>query len=60
MDFSLTEEQEELRSLASQILLDQTSNEHLREIEKRDDRLDEKLWSDLAEAGLLGVRQTVI
>ncbi len=55
MDFSLSEEQKELRKLARQILLDQTSNEHLREIEKREDRFDEKLWSDLAGAGLLGI-----
>jgi len=55
VDFSLSEEQTELRNLAHQILLDQTSNEHLREIEKQEDRFDEKLWSDLAEAGLLGI-----
>ena len=55
MDFSVSEEQIELRNLASQILLDQTSNEQLREIEKREDRFDEKLWHDLAEAGLLGI-----
>jgi alkylation response protein AidB-like acyl-CoA dehydrogenase len=55
MDFSLSEEQRELQNLANQILLDQTSNEHLREIETREERFDEKLWRDLAEAGLLGI-----
>ncbi len=55
MDFSLSEEQKELRKLAHQILLDQTSNEHLREIEAREERFDEELWKDLANAGLLGV-----
>jgi alkylation response protein AidB-like acyl-CoA dehydrogenase len=55
MDFSLSEEQKELRKLARQILLDQTSNEHLREIEAREERFDEKLWRDLANAGLLGI-----
>ncbi len=55
MDFSLTDEQTELKKLARQILLDQTSNEHLRGIDAREDRFDEKLWSDLASAGLLGI-----
>ena len=55
MDFSLTEEQVELKRLARQILLDQTSNERLREIEALEDRFDEKLWNDLAAAGLLGI-----
>jgi alkylation response protein AidB-like acyl-CoA dehydrogenase len=55
MDFSLSDEQVELKQLASQILLDQTSNEHLRDIETQDDRFDENLWGDLAKAGLLGI-----
>lgn len=55
MDFALSEEQKELQNLARQILLDQTSNEHLREIEAREERFDEKLWRDLADAGLLGI-----
>lgn len=55
MDFSLSEEQIELRNLARQILVDQTSNEHLREIEAGEERFDAKLWADLAEAGLLGI-----
>ncbi len=55
MDFSLSDEQLELQKLARQILLDQTGNERLREIEKEEDRFDEKLWRDLAEAGLLGI-----
>lgn len=55
MDFSLSEEQLELRNLASQILEDQTSNEHMREIDQREERFDEKLWRDLGEAGLLGL-----
>jgi alkylation response protein AidB-like acyl-CoA dehydrogenase len=55
MDFSLSQEQLELEKLARQILEDQTTNEQLREIEAQDDLFDEKLWGDLAEAGLLGV-----
>ena len=55
MDFSYSEEQQEVRNLAQKILGDQTENEHLREIDQQEDRLDDKLWNDLAEAGLLGV-----
>lgn len=55
MDFSLTEEQLEVEKLARQILEDQATNEHLREIDQQEDRFDEKMWCDLAEAGLLGV-----
>ncbi|MDP6978573.1 MAG: acyl-CoA dehydrogenase family protein [Myxococcota bacterium] len=55
MDFSLSDEQIELQNLARQILGDQTTNEHLRDIEAGDERFDEKLWADLAEAGLLGI-----
>ncbi len=55
MDFSLSDEQLELRNLARQILEDQTSNEHLRDVEAGEERFDPKLWGDLAEAGLLGL-----
>lgn len=55
MDFSYSEEQLELQNLAKQILQDQTGNEHMREIDAREDRFDKKLWGDLAEAGLLGI-----
>jgi alkylation response protein AidB-like acyl-CoA dehydrogenase len=55
MDFSFSEEQLEVRGLAQKILGDQTENEHLRAIDQQDERFDRKLWSDLAEAGLLGV-----
>jgi len=55
MDFSLSEEQIGLQSLARTILRDQTANERLREIEQKEDRFDEALWGDLATAGLLGV-----
>ena len=55
MDFSYTEAQQDVRNLARQILEDQTDNEHLREIDRQEDRFDPALWSDLAKAGLLGV-----
>lgn len=55
MDFSYSEEQREVKALAEKILADQTDNEQLRVIDQRENRFDEKLWADLAQAGLLGV-----
>jgi alkylation response protein AidB-like acyl-CoA dehydrogenase len=56
MDFSYSEEQQSIRDLAHRILSDGTSQERLREIEKREGpRFDRELWSRLAEAGLLGI-----
>lgn len=55
MDFSYTEEQLEVRALAQKILGDQTLPDRLKEIETQADHFDEKLWADLAQAGLLGV-----
>jgi len=55
MDFSYSEEQREVKALAEKILGDQTEPERLREVERQGERFDEKLWRDLAEAGLLGV-----
>ena len=55
MDFSHSEEQREVKALAEKILGDQTAPEHLCELEQGGERFDAKLWSDLAQAGLLGV-----
>jgi acyl-CoA dehydrogenase len=55
MDFSLSEEQEAVRELASRIVSDLATNERLKEVEASDDRVDHKLWRELASAGLLGV-----
>ena len=56
MDFSYSEEQQSIIDLASQILRDGTTQDHLRAIEKADGpRFDRKLWEQLGEAGLLGV-----
>ena len=55
MDFSLTEEQEAVRALASRIFSDLATHERLREVEDTEDRFDAKLWSELASAGLLGI-----
>lgn len=55
MDFSYSEEQLEVAELAQKILGDQTQVDRLKVIEAQTDYLDEKLWADLAQAGLLGV-----
>ncbi len=55
MDFSLTEEQQEVQKLARQILEDLVTNERLKEVEASDEVFDRRLWSELAKANLLGV-----
>jgi len=57
MDFSFSEEQEAVRELADRIFTDLSTQERLRELETQDggDRMDRKLWSELAAAGLLGI-----
>ncbi len=55
MDFSYTEEQQDVIKLAQQILGDQTEPAALKLIEEQRHRFDEKLWQDLAASGLLGV-----
>jgi alkylation response protein AidB-like acyl-CoA dehydrogenase len=55
VDFSLTEEQEAVRELASRIFSDLATHERLREVEETEERFDAKLWSELASAGLLGI-----
>ncbi|MER5280245.1 acyl-CoA dehydrogenase [Streptomyces sp. NPDC002809] len=53
MDFSLGEELEAVRDLAREILSDRVTPERLREVETSAGRVDERLWADLATAGLL-------
>ncbi len=57
MDFSLTSEQEELRSLAARVLADRCTPEHLKEVAFGDGStgVDLELWRELAELGLVGV-----
>lgn len=56
MDFSLTEEQQEVRDLAARIFADRSGHEQLKRVEADDpDRFDRALWSSLADAGLLGL-----
>lgn len=54
MDFSYSEQQQDVRALAAQILGDRTGPEQQRALDQTL-RFDADLWSELATAGLLGV-----
>ncbi|MBK5307929.1 MAG: acyl-CoA/acyl-ACP dehydrogenase [Frankiaceae bacterium] len=51
----MTPDQESLVGLADQILRGRTSNERLAEVEASDRRSDDRLWAELAAAGLVGI-----
>jgi acyl-CoA dehydrogenase len=51
----LTQDQEALVGLAAQIMAARTSNEQLAKTEVSESRVDEELWRELADAGLLGI-----
>lgn len=55
MDFHLDEELVEVQGLARQILDDLADTDRVRQVEATDTRTDDKLWSALADAGLLGL-----
>ncbi len=55
MDFTYSEQQTAVRELARQIIADHSQPGQLREIEQQPQRLDQALWRQLAQAGLLGV-----
>jgi alkylation response protein AidB-like acyl-CoA dehydrogenase len=55
MDFSLNEDQQAARELASTIMTDLSTPERLKVVEATESRFDEELWSKLAGAGLLGL-----
>ncbi len=55
MDFSLSEEQQEIAALARRILEDEVSEEVLRASEAGEVRFDLSTWEALADAGLLGI-----
>jgi alkylation response protein AidB-like acyl-CoA dehydrogenase len=55
MDFTLTEEQEELRGLARQILTDRADLGALRAFDESTDWFDRDTYAEFAKAGLLGV-----
>jgi alkylation response protein AidB-like acyl-CoA dehydrogenase len=55
MDFSFSEEQQEIQGLAAQILGDKVTHERLKEIEASPDWFDRDLWAELVKAGLVGI-----
>jgi alkylation response protein AidB-like acyl-CoA dehydrogenase len=55
MDFSLSENQEELRGLAARILEDRSGLQHLKERDRSDDWYDLPTWQEFAKANLLGI-----
>lgn len=56
MDFSQTEEQKDIQTLANQILSDQVTVDALHKFDDRNiPRYDGKLWAHLADSGLLGI-----
>ena len=56
MDFSHSEEHQEIVNLAKQILTDRSTPERLKALETSDGpRFDAELWSDLAQAGFVGI-----
>jgi 3-oxocholest-4-en-26-oyl-CoA dehydrogenase beta subunit len=55
VDFTLSEEQQELQGLARQILGDRMTLTHLRELDNSEDWFDRETWAELAKANLLGM-----
>ena len=55
MDFSFSEEQQDLQGLAEQILQGELTHERLKEVEGGEDNFDRDLWKKLADAGVLGI-----
>ncbi|MEE2672232.1 MAG: acyl-CoA dehydrogenase family protein [Myxococcota bacterium] len=55
MDFSYTDEQNEVRELARKILGDLATNERLKDIEAKQPVFDEQLWRELGRSNLLGL-----
>jgi len=55
MDFSYSDEQNELRELARKILGDLVTNDRLKDVEARQPVFDEQLWQELGRSNLLGI-----
>lgn len=56
MDFSFTDEQQQIADLAKQIFADKASHDRVRQIERAGGpRFDRELWAEVAKAGLLGI-----
>ncbi|MCC6849003.1 MAG: acyl-CoA/acyl-ACP dehydrogenase [Deltaproteobacteria bacterium] len=56
MDFSFSDEQQQIAELAKRIFTDHASHERVRQIERAGGpRFDRELWAEAARAGLLGI-----
>lgn len=55
MDFQLTEEQQAVGDLARQLVPGTVDPDRLARLEADGQRVDEQLWGELAEAGLVGI-----
>jgi alkylation response protein AidB-like acyl-CoA dehydrogenase len=55
MEFTFSDEQQEISGLARRILGDLVSHDRLKEIEADPEWFDRKVWDELAKAGLLGI-----
>src|SRR6185369_5133366 len=56
MDFSFSDEQQQIADLAKQIFADKATHERVRQIERAGGpRFDRDLWRAVADAGLLGI-----
>ena len=55
MDFALTQEQEQLRDLAHQILADHVTQERLKAVDSGTEGFDREAWSAFAQANLVGL-----
>ncbi len=56
MDFSLSDEQQAIADLSTQLLTDQATPTRIKALEENDELVfDRELWASLAEANLLGV-----
>lgn len=55
MDFSFSEDQVSLRELASKLLGDVCTNEHLKAVAATESAVDHDLWKAMADTGLVGI-----
>jgi len=56
MDFSFSDEQQQIADLAKQIFTDKAPHDRVRQIERAGGpRFDRELWAEIAKAGLLGI-----
>ena len=55
MDFSLTDDQQELAGLAARIFEDRMTLAHLKAVDNSEEWFDRETWSELAKSNLLGV-----